>query len=176
MVFNALQVNSYVLSEETGANSKKMRLVDERSTHCHWQLRSANSASITSPAIQRRRLGAGMQRLASAVPQLQHERGGAYWQTKAFQTSRLSPNSHLFPNKVTNCGSVSVTARNVCGGQRERAPVNFWKELFANEETCGDRYRIEHAGQWLNKRAAILADQPLCSDELGEQLSSLLCQ
>ena len=33
-----------------------------------------------------------MQRLASAVPQLEHERGGAYWQTKAFQTSRLSPN------------------------------------------------------------------------------------
>ena len=29
-------------------------------------------------AIQWRRLGAGMQRLASAVPQLQHERGGAY--------------------------------------------------------------------------------------------------
>ena len=38
-------------------------------------------------AIQWRRLGAGMQRLASAVPQLQHERGGAYWQTKALQTS-----------------------------------------------------------------------------------------
>ena len=48
-----------------------------------------------------RRLGAGMQRLASAGPQLQHERGGAYWQTKALQTSRLSPNSHLFPNRAT---------------------------------------------------------------------------
>ena len=45
--------------------------------------------------------GAGMQRLASAGPQLQHERGGAYWQTKALQTSRLSPNSHLFPNRAT---------------------------------------------------------------------------
>ena len=31
-----------------------------------------------------RRLGAGMQHLASAGPQL---RGGAYWQTKALQTS-----------------------------------------------------------------------------------------
>ena len=52
-------------------------------------------------AIQWRRLGAGMQRLASAGPQLQHERGGAYGQTKALQTSRLSPNSHLFPNRAT---------------------------------------------------------------------------
>ena len=52
-------------------------------------------------AIQWRRLGAGMPRLASAGPQLQHERGGAYWQTKALQTSRLSPNSHLFPNRAT---------------------------------------------------------------------------
>ena len=52
-------------------------------------------------AIQWRRLGAGMQRLASAGPQLQHERGGAYWQTKAIQTSRLSPKSHLFPNRAT---------------------------------------------------------------------------
>ena len=48
-----------------------------------------------------RRLGAGMQHLASAGPQLQHERGGAYWQTKALQTSRLSSNSHLFPNRAT---------------------------------------------------------------------------
>ena len=48
-----------------------------------------------------RRLVAGMQRLASAGPQLQHERGGAYRQTKALQTSRLSPNSHLFPNCAT---------------------------------------------------------------------------
>ena len=51
-------------------------------------------------AIQWRRLGAGVQRLASAGPQLQHERGGAYWRTKALQTSRLSPNSHLFLNRA----------------------------------------------------------------------------
>ena len=116
-----------------------------------------------------------MQRLASAVPQLQHERGGAYWQTKAFQTLQLSPNSHLFPNKTTTCGSVSVTSVNG-GGRHERAPVNFLKESFADKETCGDRYRIEHAGGWLDQRVAILADQPLCSDELHEQLSRLLCQ
>ena len=42
-----------------------------------------------------------MQRLASAGLHLQHERGGAYWQTKALQTSRLSPNSHLFPSRAT---------------------------------------------------------------------------
>ena len=80
---------------------KKIRSVDER-----WHLRSANSASITSPSHVHWRgdvwvPGAGMQHLASAGPQLQHERGGAYWQTKALQTSRLSPNSHLFPNRAT---------------------------------------------------------------------------
>ena len=61
---------------------------------------SVDHITIT-PAIQWRRLGAGMRRLASAGPQLQHERSGAYWQTKALQTSRLSPNSHLFPNRAT---------------------------------------------------------------------------
>ena len=50
------------------------------------------------------------------------------------------------------------------------------KESFADEETCTDRYRIEHPGLWLDHQVAILADQPLCSDELDAQLSSLLCQ
>ena len=36
-------------------------------------------------AIQWRHLGAGMQRLASAVPQLQHKRGGAYWQKRLYK-------------------------------------------------------------------------------------------
>ena len=35
MVFNALQINSYVFSEEIGENAKKIRWVDERSTHWH---------------------------------------------------------------------------------------------------------------------------------------------
>ena len=61
-------------------------------------------------------------------------------------------------------------------GRRERVPVNFLKESFADEETCRDWYRIEHAGWWLDQWVAILADQPLCSDELDDQLSSLLCQ
>ena len=105
MVFNALQINSYVFSEEIGANAKKkIRSVNKRSTLSDWHLQIANSASIIGYR-QWRRLGAGMQRLASAVPQLQHEPRGAYWQTKAFQTSRLTPNSHLFPNKTTTCGS-----------------------------------------------------------------------
>ena len=49
------------------------------------------------------------------------------------------------------------------------------KQSFVDEETCGDRYRIEHAGRWLDQRVAILADEPLalCSDGLDEQLSSL---
>ena len=86
------------------ANGKKIRSVDER-----WHLRSANvklsvdHITITCTlAVWTWRLGAGMQRFASAGPQLQYERGGAYWQTKALQTSRLSPNSHLFPNRATS--------------------------------------------------------------------------
>ena len=74
-----------------------------------WKVASAECElsvdHITSACtLAWRRLGAGMQHLASAGPQLQHERGGAYcfyWQTKALQTSRLSPNSHLFPNCAT---------------------------------------------------------------------------
>ena len=88
---------SYVFSEE--CKWKKIRSVDEK-----WRLRSANSASvdhITITLTMWRRLGASLQRLASAGPQLQQERGGAYWQTKALQTSPLSPNSHLFPNRAT---------------------------------------------------------------------------
>ena len=59
------------------ANEKKIRSVDER-----WHLRSANSASITSPSHWPSSgdfwaPGAGMQCLASAGPQLQHERGPA---------------------------------------------------------------------------------------------------
>ena len=37
---------------------------------------------ITITLAMWRRLGAGRHRLASAGPQPQHERGGAYWQTK----------------------------------------------------------------------------------------------
>ena len=174
MVFNALQMNCYVFSEEIDANAIKIRLVDEGSTHCHWQLRSANSASITSLAIQRRRLGAGKQHLASAVPQLQH----AYWQTKAFQPCdchQILTSSRTLNDDLRFC--LSACAKSVNGeGRRERAPVNFLKESFADEETCGDRYLIDHAGRWLDQRVAILADQPLCRDELDEQLSSLLCQ
>ena len=63
-------------------------------------------------------------------------------------------------------------------GRRERAPVNLLKESFADEETCRDwyTYHIEHAGWWLDQRVAILADQTFCSDELDDQLLSLLCQ
>ena len=130
-----------------------------------------------------RRLGAGMQHLASAGLQLQHERGGAYWQTEALQTSRLLPNSHLFPNRATTAKrrpAVLSTVRKVWitewWGRRKRAPVNFLKESFADEETCRDWYRIEHVGWWLDQRVAILGNQPLCSDKLDDQLSSLLCQ
>ena len=105
MVFNALFKSiATFLEKKLVQMQEKIRSVDERSTH--WHLRSANSASIRSLAIQWRRLGAGMQRLASAVRQLQNEGGGEYWQTKAFQTSRLSPNSHLFLSKMTTYGFV----------------------------------------------------------------------
>ena len=46
------------------------------------------------------------------------------------------------------------------------------KESFADEEICGDRYRIDLAKWWLDQRVAILAHQPLCSDKLDKQPSS----
>ena len=72
MVFNALQINSYVLTKSaTEKNSFGRRTV--ASSECEL---SVDHITITL-AIQWRRLGAGVQRLASAVPQLQHERGCA---------------------------------------------------------------------------------------------------
>ena len=99
MVFNALQINSYVFGEE--CKWKKIRSVDER-----WHLRSANSASITSQSHWPSSGDVWVRACNVWLPrgpqlQLQHERGGAYWQTKALQTSRLSPNSYLFLNCAT---------------------------------------------------------------------------
>ena len=95
MVFNALQINSYVFRVQLKKNSFGRRKV--ASAECEL---SVDHITIAL-AIQWRRLGTGVQRLASAGLKLQHERSGAYWQTKALQTSRLSPNSHLFPNRAT---------------------------------------------------------------------------
>ena len=125
---------------------------------------------------------AGKQCLASAGPQLQHEHGGAYWQTRALQTSRLSPNFHLFPNvnRATTAKRRPAVPcdREKCEwwGRHEREPVNFLKESFPDEKTCRDRYRIEHAGRWLDQRVANLPDLQLCSDKLDDQLTSLLCK
>ena len=83
-------------------------------------------------AIQWRHLGVGMQRLASAVPQLRDEHGGAYWQTKAFQTSQP-----LFPNKMTICGSVYrvyLCLRKVWMVRATQASARKRKS-FADEET-----------------------------------------
>ena len=81
------------------ANEKKNLFGRRKVASAECEL-SVDHITITL-AIQWRRLGVGMQRLASAGPQLQHQRGGAYWQTKALQTSRLPPNSHLFPHRAT---------------------------------------------------------------------------
>ena len=97
MVFNALQINNYVFSEEPATEKNSF---GRRKVACAECELSVDHITITL-SIQWRHLGAGVQRLASAGPHLQHERGGAYWQTKALQTPRLSPNSHLFQNRAT---------------------------------------------------------------------------
>ena len=156
---------------------KKIRSVDER-----WHLRSANSASITSPS---------------------HWPSGDVWvracnvwlpQGPSYSMNVVVHIGKQRLYKPRDCHQILTSSRTVrqrqnddlrcclpcekCEwwGRRERAPVNFLKESFADEETCRDWYRIEHAGWWLDQRVAILADQPLCSDELDDQLSSLLCQ
>ena len=161
IVFNAIQLNSYVFSEEIRANAKKGS-VNERSTH--WPLRSANSASISSLVEIS---GCGHATLGFCSAPATAWKRWCISANNGFQTSRLSPNSHLFPTKTTTNGFV---CRDICllkewmvtamrAGARQ-------KDSFADEETCGDRYRIEHTGRWLDQRVAILADQPLCRYEL----------
>ena len=161
---------------------KKIRSVDER-----WHLRSANSASITSPSHVHWTCGRGDVWVRACnvwLPQ-----GPSYSMNVVVHISK----QRLC--KPRDCHQILTSSRTVrqrqnddlrfclpcekCEwwGRRERAPVNFLKESFANEETCRDWYRIEHAARWwLDQRVAILGDQPLCSDELDDQLSSLLCQ
>ena len=159
------------------ANEKTIRSVDER-----WHLWSANSASITSPS---------------------HWPCGDVWvracnvwlpQGPSYSMNVVVHSGKQRLCKPRDCHQILTSSRTVrqrrnndlrfclpcekCEwwGRRERAPINFLRESFADEETCRDWYRIEHAGWWLDQRVAILADQPLCSDKLDDQLSSLLCQ
>ena len=136
MVFNALQINSNVFSEE-----------------CKWKKNPFGQRKVASAECElsvnhitgHRRLGAGMQRLASAGPPAAAT-AWTWWcilATKAFQTWRLSPNSHLFSNCATERQNDDLRFCLPCEkcewwGQRERAPVNFLKESFADEETCRD--------------------------------------
>ena len=175
MVFNALQINSHVFSEEIGANAKKIRSVNERSTH--WHLRSANSASITSLGHPVETSGCGHATFGfGSAPAT----AWTWWCILANKGFLILPIVTKFsPLPEQNDDLRFCLPCEKCEwwwGRRERAPVNFVKESFADEETCGNRYRIEHVGRWLDQGEAILADQPLCSlgDELNEQLSSLL--
>ena len=126
------------------ANEKKIRqAVNER-----WHLRNANSVSITSPDHRTghpwRRPGAGMQRLASAGPQVQHERGGAYWQTNwGFTNLAIVTKFSPLPEQNDDLRFCLPCEKCEWWGRRERAPVNFLKESFADKETCRDRYRIQ---------------------------------
>ena len=159
MVFNALQINSYVFSEE--CKWKKIRSVDER-----WHLRSANSASITSP---------------SHWPCADVWVRACVWLPQGPSDS-MNVVVHIGKQRLCkprDCHQILTSSRTVrqrqnddlrfclpcekCEwwGRRERTPVNFLKESFADEETCRDWYRIEIPGWWLDQRVAILADQPL---------------
>ena len=144
---------------------------------------SANSASITSPS----HWPCYVETSGCAHATFGFRRAPAtawtWWRilaNKGFANLAIATKLHLFPNRATTAKRRPA----VClpcekcewWGRWERAPVNFLKESFADEETCRDWYRIEHAGWWLDQRVAILADQPLCSDELDDQLSRLLCQ
>ena len=156
---------------------KKIRSVDER-----WHLRcelSVDHITITLD-IQWRRLGTWVRACNVWLPQ------GPWHVVVHIGKQRLCK-----PRDYHQILTSSRTVRQQqnddlrfclpCGksewwGRRERAPVNFFKESFADEETCRDWYRIEHAGWGLDQRVAILADQSLCSDELDDQRSSPLCQ
>ena len=168
--FNALQINSYVFRKE--CKWKKICSVDER-----WHLRSANSASITSPSHWPSSGDVWVRACNVWLPQ-----GPSYSMNVVVRIGK----QRLYKFKPRDCHQILTSARTVrlrqndnlrfcqpcekCEwwGRRERAPINFLKESFADEETCRDRYHIDHAGRWLDQRVAILADQPLCSDELDD--------
>ena len=150
---------------------KKILSVDER-----WHLRSANSASTTSPSHWPSSGDVWVRACNVWLPQ-----GPSYSKNTVVHIGK----QRLY--KPRDCHQILTSSLTVrqrqnhdlrfclpCGkcewcARRERAPVNFLKESF-NEETCRDRYRVEHPGRWLDQRVAILADQPLCSDELDNQL------
>ena len=64
MVFNALEINSFPFSEEIGANAKK----GPHTGICGVRTQCRSHQWPSSGDV----CGAGMQRLASAVPQLKH--------------------------------------------------------------------------------------------------------
>ena len=99
MVFNALPINSYDFSEECKWKKKSVRSTKGGICGVRTQRRSHHH---TGHPVETSGCGYATFWLPQGPQlQLQHEHGGAYWQTKALQTSRLSPNSHLFPNCAT---------------------------------------------------------------------------
>ena len=137
MVFNALQINSYVFSEE--CKWKKICSVDER-----WHLRSANSASITSPshsvtghpvAVWVRAcnvwLPQGPSYSMNVVVRIGKQRLYKLRDCHQILTSSRTVRQRL---KTTTCGSVN-RAKSVNGEVHgSGAPVNFLKESFRRRD------------------------------------------
>ena len=160
---------------------KKICSVEER-----WHLRSANSVSITSPSHWLSSGDAWVRACNVWLP-----RGPSYSINVVVRFGK----QRLY--KPRYCHQILTSSRTVrlrqnddlrfcqpcekCEwwGRRERAPVNFfsfWKNRSPTKKHAETDTIIDHAGRWLDQRVAILADQPLCSDELDDQLSSLLCR
>ena len=158
--------------------NEKIRSVDER-----WHLRSANSASITSLShwpssgdVWVRAcnvwLAQGPSYSVNAVVHIGKQR--LYKPRDCHQI--LTSSRTVRQRQINDLRFCLPCEKCEWWGRRERAPVYFLKESFADEETRRDRHRIEDTGRWLDQRVAILANQPLCSYELDDQLSSPLCQ
>ena len=178
MVFKALQLISYVFSEGCKWKTSPFGRRKVASAECEL---CVVHITITL-AIQWRRLGAGMQRLASAGPPAAATLANSinvvvYIGKQRLYKPRICHQFFTSSRIVRKRQNDDLRFRLLCEkcewwGRRERAPVTFLKESFADEETCRAWYHIEHARRWLNQWVAILADQPLCGDELGDQLSS----
>ena len=170
MVFNALQINSCVFSEEL-VQMQKNPFGHKRSTLSDWHLQIANSASITSLAIHS---GDIWVRACNVwLPRCPSYSMNAVVHIGKRRLSKPRDCDQILTSPRTKQRPAALPCEKCeWWGRREQVPVNFLKESFVDEETCGDRYRIEHAGRWLDQRVAFLADQPVCSDELDEQPSS----
>ena len=174
MVFNALQINSYVFSEECKMEKYLFGRRKVASAECEL---SVDHITITLAIQWPSGCGHatfGFRRAPATA--------WTWWcvlANKGFTNLAIVTKFSPLPEpcdygKTTTCGSVN-RAKSVNGEVHGSGARKLFERIVPTKRHA-ETDTIDHAGRWLDQRVAILADQPLCSDELDDQLSSLLCR